>query len=93
MKRKDKRKAKTINVVVDKFETMQELAQGLNSTINNLYCGYLRQPISHDLIIGDNYIIHGQCSLYNQDCSYSVSSMSYHGCDVCNKYKKTFGGQ
>lgn len=81
---------KTINLVVDDSETMKELAIKLNSSVSNLYCGYLRQPISHDLIIGDNYIIHGNCALTNNDCSYSVSSLSYHGCDVCPIYKKHF---
>lgn len=88
MKRKDKRKLQANKIkTIDSVITMQDLAEELQSTISNLYCGYLRQPITHDRIIADNYIIHGVCSLTRNECSYAVSSLSYHGCDICPIYK------
>ncbi len=93
MKRKDKRKKHINNIVIDNFDTMQELATGLNSTISNIYASYLRQPITHDLIIGDNYIIHGICALNTENCSYAVNSLSVKECYECEIYKGYFGGQ
>lgn len=75
---------------IDTFVNMQELAVNLNSSIYNLYVGYLRQPISHELVIGSNYIIHGICSLNKENCSYMVSPLSQKNCSDCEIYKERF---
>lgn len=88
MKKPKRNKVK--NVTIDGFDTMQELANHLHTTIDNIFASYLRQPITHDYVIKDQYIIHGNCALNKQECSYMVCTLSTKQCHECNVYKEYF---
>lgn len=76
------------------FEAMKEISESLMLEFNDVYCGYLRQPIRaiegyrrQDNKI--NYIIGGTCSLYNTYCLRNIIFGTRPG--ECERYKKYFG--
>jgi hypothetical protein len=80
-------KVRIETIIGDTDVDMKLFAETLNTTTAQIYCGYLRQPITHSRIISDTYIIKGQCALFNESCSYNISPNSSHTCDVCSSYQ------
>lgn len=72
------------------FDDMAALSSELQISLCDIYCGYLRQPISHERIIDNNFIIRGTCALNNEGCAYAVSVNCRHDPEICNIYKEIF---
>jgi hypothetical protein len=75
--------------IVDKLDMnkMETIHNELQIDHNNIFCGYLRQPIRTDKV-GDNYVISGDCVLYDKICS-KVPDKDWKVED-CDKYKTYF---
>ena len=50
-----------------KLEEMLDIRYQANTNINEMFCGYLRQPI-HVKKKGEKYIVTGKCSKNNEWC-------------------------
>jgi hypothetical protein len=52
-----------------RLEDMLDISEITGLSINKVFCGYLRQPITADKIDDKKYMINGHCSYYNKRCS------------------------
>ena len=72
------------------FDAMVEFTQRLHITNETAFPGYLRQRIYIERIIGENYIVHGECSLNQEHCAHAVSPNCVYSCSLCPVYKEVF---
>ena len=74
--------------------TMALLAQSLETSVNALFCGYLRQPIKiYEGKDNSHRLIYGSCSLRYKGGHYSLCVKEVpldNLCEGCEYYKKAF---
>lgn len=90
------KKHKRLNDIVTlKWEQMDLLRIELGIQHNDVFCGYLRQPIKAIKLRNteDNkiqYCIQGNCALYDTFCRRNVVFLEHFDNQSCDRYKKYF---
>ena len=69
---------------------MQDLARSLEARVNDLFCGYIRQPIKVEKANETQYLISGGCVLYDKYCSKVLPATEDGTCPTCIKYRQYF---
>lgn len=86
---KNTRKITIENKVTTNFEQMKDTAKELETEVDKVYCGYLRQEI-HTINRGDFYQIDGKCALSDGKCYRFVSKGTQFNVEWCPEYQKYF---
>lgn len=72
------------------FDEMKSVSKELLLDINEVYCGYLRQPIS-TIKKDTHYQIVGTCALNRERCFRFVAKDTQFRVEWCERYRNLYG--